>query len=252
MARRKRTEEEHDNHERWMVSYADFITLLFAFFVIMYALSSLSVGQYRVLSESIVSAFNRIPGVTPGELIKLSPNPPQSIVKPLHQAAIGATKQETTQQSREKMRFATQSMRAYLAPLVEKNLARVTEGPNGVSIELNASTLFSAGGAKLDPSAAQLMGSIGQILAPTNFLVTIEGHTDNQPISSAQFPSNWELSSSRSAAVARVFVDSGMDSRRLTASGFADQRPADDNATPEGRARNRRVVLNIAVAGVNP
>jgi chemotaxis protein MotB len=132
-----------------------------------------------------------------------------------------------------------------LAPLVREGQVRITEGALGITVEINASVLFAPGDARLDPGAVQALIAVAQILAPTDFPIIVEGHTDNVPISTPQFPSNWELSGMRASSVVRLFVDSGVDPRRMTATGYADQRPVADNATPEGRQRNRRVAITI-------
>jgi chemotaxis protein MotB len=132
-----------------------------------------------------------------------------------------------------------------LAPLVKEGQVRITEGALGITVDINASVLFAPGDASLDPGAIQALRAVASVLAPTDFPVTVEGHTDNVPINTPQFPSNWELSGMRASSVVRLFIDSGVDPRRLTATGYADQRPIDDNATSEGRARNRRVAITI-------
>ena len=132
-----------------------------------------------------------------------------------------------------------------LAPLVREGQVRITEGALAVTVDINASVLFAPGDARLDFGAVQALTAVARILAPTDFPVTVEGHTDNTPIATPMFPSNWELSGMRASAVVRLFIDQGVDPRRLTATGYADQRPVDDNASPEGRSRNRRVAITI-------
>jgi len=105
--------------------------------------------------------------------------------------------------------------------------------------------LFASGDARLDPGAVRALSAVARVLAPTDFPVIVEGHTDNTPINTPQFPSNWELSGMRASSVVRLFIEEGVDGRRLTASGYADQQPLADNATPEGRQRNRRVAITI-------
>ncbi len=122
---------------------------------------------------------------------------------------------------------------------------RVTEGALGITVEINASVLFDSGEARLQIPAVRALTAVGQILATTDFPITVEGHTDNAPISTPLFPSNWELSGARAASVVRLFIDTGVDPRRLTATGYAEQRPVADNATFEGRQRNRRVAITM-------
>ncbi|MEF8703252.1 MAG: flagellar motor protein MotD [Candidatus Accumulibacter sp. UW26] len=240
MARRKRGEEEHDNHERWLVSYADFITLLFAFFVVMYALSSVNEGKYRILSNSMVSAFRSQPVSSTGQTPMLLPAPAPAINSPLNRM------QETVkQQRREKMRNVAQDILQVMAPLVEQGKVRVLETSRGVSIEINDSILFSPGQALLQPAVVKAMQSVAEVLVAADFPIIIEGHTDNSPISTVQFPSNWELSAVRATTVLRLFAAAGVAAERLTAIGYADTRPVEPNLLADGRARNRRVTILI-------
>ena len=242
MARRKR-EEDHDNHERWMVSYADFITLLFAFFVVMYALSSVNEGKYRVLSDSMVTAFRNV-NINTSSQIPLMTIPPIQIQK---SAAVRA-QEAAKQKQRDKMRNVAKDIMEVMAPLIEQGKVRVIETSRGVSIEINDSILFSPGQALLQPPLVKAMQGIAEVLAPTDFPVIIEGHTDNVPIRNAQFPSNWELSAVRATTVLRLFADAGVAAERLTAIGYADTRPVEPNLLADGRARNRRVTILIESA----
>ncbi len=243
--RRRRAEDEHENHERWLVSYADFITLLFAFFVVMYAISQVNEGKYRVLSDTMASAFRSVPGSSSGALVQVNPNAPSPMAIPVRKNPAQLKTEETKRQNKEKMRNMAKELKEALGPLVQGGQVRVTEGAMGITIEINASVLFATGEARLDVTAVRALAAVAQILAPTEFPITVEGHTDNAPISTPQFPSNWELSGARAASVVRLFIDSGVDPRRMTALGFADQRPVADNALPDGRSRNRRVAINI-------
>jgi chemotaxis protein MotB len=241
MARRKRL-EEHDNHERWLVSYADFITLLFAFFVVMYALSTVNEGKYRILSDSMSSAFRNVPVNSASPLPPAVTLPIQVIQKP---AAAAKAQEAVKQKQREKMSHVAKDILEVMAPLIEQGKVRVIETSRGVMIEINDSILFSPGQALLQPALVKAMGAIADVLAPTDFPITIEGHTDNVPIKTAQFPSNWELSAVRATTVLRLFADSGVAAERLTAIGFADTRPVEPNLLADGRARNRRVTILI-------
>jgi chemotaxis protein MotB len=249
MPRRIRHPEEPESHERWLVSYADFITLLFAFFVTMYALSSVNEGKYRVLSDSLVQAFRNVPANASGTKIAPRMSVPR-ISAPMVPLAGSLQKasnvpKEQRRVLRAKMRNMAQAIAEALAPLVREGQVRVTETSRGVTVEINASVLFDSGDAQLDPRAVAALQAVAQILAPTEFPIVVEGHTDNTPISTAQFPSNWELSVVRAARVVRLFIDAGVAPQRVTASGYGDQRPVADNDSPEGRARNRRVSVLI-------
>lgn len=243
MARRREVEEP-ENHERWLVSYADFITLLFAFFVTMYALSSVNEGKYRILSDSLVQAFRNVTVNASGAAI--SPNASMVAVKPVVATLRKDPKTEERRRvAREKMRNMARDILAAMAPLVQDGKVRVTETARGVTVEINASVLFAPGDARLDPGAVRALRAVAEIMAATEFPVTVEGHTDTTPIATGQFPSNWELSVVRASSVVRLFVDAGVQPGNLTATGYGEQRPVADNTTPEGRARNRRVSVLI-------
>ncbi len=239
MARRKR-EDEHDNHDRWLVSYADFITLLFAFFVVMYALSTVNEGKYRILSDSMIIAFRNLPANSARQTPMLLP--PSAVQKP----SLASKAQEAAkQQQREKMRHVARELLEVMAPLIEQGKVRILETSRGVSIEINDSILFSPGQALLQPAMVKAMQSVAEVLVAAEFPITIEGHTDNIPIKNAQFPSNWELSAVRATTVLRLFIDAGVAAERLTAIGYADTRPVEPNVLADGRARNRRVTILI-------
>lgn len=241
MARRKRP-EEHENHERWLVSYADFITLLFAFFVVMYALSSINEGKYRVLADSLNNAFRNEATPQAGQVMLITqgaPPLPVPVAKPVQ--ASDAVKV----QQRDKMRNMAKEIMEVLAPLVKQGKVRVLETSRGVTVEINDSVLFAPGQASLEPLSINALQAVALVVALTDFPITIEGHTDNVPIKTPVFPSNWELSAVRATTVLRLFVESGVAPERLTAIGYGEQRPVESNDTVEGRARNRRVTILI-------
>lgn len=241
--RRKKTEEEHDNSERWMVSYADFITLLFAFFVVMYAVSSVNEGKYRVLSTSITSAFGRGVSLVPasGEIEK-SVLPSLSLPLSTHKrrSADAAIRRE-----REQMSAVTQHLLESMASLVEQGQVRVMQTARGITVEINASALFAPGEATLSNQATDILKSVAQVMKNQPYAMQIEGHTDNIPISNPYFPSNWELSAVRASSVVRLLIENGIKDNRLVAIGHGETRPVDTNDSAEGRMRNRRVQLMI-------
>ncbi len=241
MGRRKQKEEEHENHERWLVSYADFITLLFAFFVVMYAISSVNEGKYKVLSNSLVSAFHSVEVISAGSLVDMQTRT-DIVPKAVKQ---DPKVEEVKRQARDKMKNIAKDIFQVLAPLVRQGKVRVVETSRGVTIEINDSILFAPGHAILEQTSVKAMRAVAEVLAPTDFPVTIEGHTDNVPISTAQFPSNWELSAVRATTVLRLFADAGVIPSQLTAIGYGDTRPVEANDSAEGRARNRRVSILI-------
>lgn len=246
MARRRKREEEHENHERWLVSYADFITLLFAFFVVMYAVSSVNEGKYRVLSDSIVSAFSRqTPLPAPA-----SEREGQQLPLPLpmqRQRAEAEIKRE-----REQMTDIGRKLIETLSPLISEGKVRVMQTSRGVNVEINASALFAPGEARLSGQYGQVLKALANVLKDDQHAIRVEGHTDNVPISTASFPSNWELSAARASSVVRLFADNGIDESRLVAVGYGSTRPVASNDTAEGRMRNRRVQLQVLSALPDP
>lgn len=250
MARPSRRQDE-ENHERWLISYADFITLLFAFFVVMYAISSINEGKYRVLSDSLVNAFQNAPRSTDPvrigmETANRSPVG-QNMIK--QQPAV-IKKSDPVQEFRrkrqeEKMKGIAKDILKVLEPLVKEGQVRVTQSARGVMIEINASVLFAPGQAALERESIRVLKAVAQVLAEVGNAVQVEGHTDNVPIGTLAYPSNWELSTARASSVVRLFIENGVASSRLTALGYAENRPVEANDTPEGRTRNRRVTVMI-------
>ncbi|RJX30850.1 MAG: flagellar motor protein MotD [Oxalobacter sp.] len=243
MARKKR-EEEHENHERWMVSYADFITLLFAFFVVMYSLSSINEGKYRTMSNSILQAFGKKASVRPmvtgneDEVVQSFPVKPK--LNQSFRPSDAAIRRE-----KEQMTNMAQSLMASLAPLVSEGKVRVMQTAKGINVEINASVLFAQGQADLNEQSKETLQTIARVLKSDTHIIQVEGHTDNVPISNEAFPSNWELSSVRASSVIRLLIDSGVSENRLQAAAYAATIPIDSNDTEEGRQRNRRVQLMI-------
>lgn len=192
MARRKH-EEEHENHERWLVSYADFITLLFAFFVVMYAISSVNEGKYRVLSDSLGLAFGTATPKTPTIKDPVDVSRPALNTRPIpmptpaQRANEAAVKREKAQMTN----IARDILKA-MAPLISQGKVRVTQTSRGVSVEINASVLFAPGEAKLSPISEKVLRAVGEVLNNVDNNIQVEGHTDNVPISNAMFPSNWD------------------------------------------------------------
>lgn len=234
---RRKYDDDPDNQDRWLISYADFITLLFAFFVVMYAISSVNEGKYRVFSNAIGSAFGLAPGAPPvmiesQQMIAL-PNP---AVK---------RRAEALRREKEHMTHLAQDLLSTLAPLVKEGKVRVTQNSRGVSVEINASVLFDPGEARLTAESDQALRAVAGLLKDDPHAVQVEGHTDNVPIKNPTFASNWELSAVRASAVVRLFIDSGVAPARLTAVGHGANLPVAPNETLEGRARNRRVAVTI-------
>jgi chemotaxis protein MotB len=233
---RRRYDEQHENHERWLISYADLITLLFAFFVVMYAISSVNEGKYKVFSASLGTAFGgpgaQVDGADPQTLLDV----PQPLLR---------RQNETLLRERQQMKLLAQDLMRTLAPLVKSGKVTVRQSSRGVSVDINASVLFDPGEAVLTPDSREALLSIAEVLKNDAHAIQVEGHTDNTPISNPIFPSNWELSAVRASAVVRLFVEAGVPSARLTAVGVAANEPVATNQSVEGRARNRRVAVTI-------
>ncbi len=259
MARKKKP-EEHVNHERWLVSYADFITLLFAFFVVMYSISSVNEGKYRVLSDSISAAFDPARAGLP---IKLSSplRPPivdrdfqartEDVVNIENQYPSVFSGPEASEEDKVNLRKISQQVTKSLSPLVDKKLIKLTNNDLWVEIEIKSSILFPSGSARLSPKARPVLRRIGEILSQFDNQIQVEGFTDNVPIDTDEFPSNWELSSARAASVVHLLAGAKLQPRRLSAVGYGEYKPVASNDTPKGRRKNRRisiVVLSDAIA----
>lgn len=256
MARRRRHAEEHENHERWLISYADFITLLFAFFVVMYSISSINEGKYRVLSDSLMWAFRQTPkSIEPiqvGQPAKADISPNRSFVQRpnvLDTTALEVLPQDRgTQRGIEDANFMgrlADELRRALAELMDLGLVSVRFNHLWLEVEIKDSVLFPSGSAMLQPRAVPVLRSVAGILREHPNSVRVEGFTDDRPIDTLLYPSNWELSTARASSVVRLLASQGVAPQRLSAQGFAEFRPVAGNDSPEGRARNRRVVLVV-------
>jgi chemotaxis protein MotB len=250
MARKKRPEDV-DNHDRWLVSYADFITLLFAFFVVMYGISQVSEGKYKVLSQSMVKAFVR----ADQQQAALAPSKNE---KPAGDSGVfegNAGKPVAWQANPQivaKMQGIRDNLKQVLEPLEKSGQVRVNQTARGIELEFNAAALFNSGEAALQGEARKQLALVAQVLSTTDNAVQVEGHTDNIPISTPAFPSNWELSGARAGSVVRMFIDRGVRPERLMAVGYADTRPLEGNDTPDGRSRNRRVTVMVLPTDRDP
>lgn len=271
MSRRKRS-EEHENHERWLVSYADFITLLFAFFVVMYSISSVNEGKYRVLSDSIVAAFRdparSLHPVQVGDLARtaqqsdtlidrsqpvielfkvplpIQPEPESAVERSQQPAPVRQEQNQPAEIDQDSQQLAD-SIEAAMAELMDQGLIQVRRDSRWIEVEINTSILFPSGSAQLSVEAEPVLRELAARLQPLRNIIHVEGFTDNVPISNFEFISNWELSAARAASVVHLFTRLGIDPQRMAAVGYGEYRPVASNDTAEGRARNRRVVLVI-------
>lgn len=236
MARRKKR-AEHDNHERWLISYADFVTLLFAFFVVMYSISSVNEGKYKTFSDSLNVAFEQ------------TPNASSNATQPIQgRNLVDKSTMEQIERQRKiqaQMQAVDVSLRQVMAPLITNGMVGVHRTPRGVVVDISASTLFREGEEKLQPGAMETLQQVARVLSQENQSIEVEGHTDDVPIKTAQFPSNWELSAGRASSVVRVLSSYGVSEKRLSAVGMAANQPVVPNDTPAHRAKNRRVSITI-------
>lgn len=231
----KKKHEEHENHERWLVSYADFITLLFAFFVVMYSISSVNEGKFRTVSDSIKAALNPVVSPSSTSLPFTIGQNKALTVKPTLESA----KEPAVRRLRQIMRSLKNETHLEIIQLKE-----LTNGD--IVLTLPDTVLFLTGESALRPQARPFLQAIGEVLIELDRHVRVEGHTDNVPISTVQFPSNWELSATRAVTVVRTLSEQyGVQADHLTALGHADSSPLTDNLTPEHRAQNRRVEIVV-------
>lgn len=261
---RKKRHEDHINHEAWAIPYGDLVTLLLAFFVVMYSISSVNEGKYRVLSDSMVAAFRGTPKTTrPIQIGDATPvggaQQAFSDVVPLRTVGRSALElpEETPAEeladiesvqeeiARASLKSIAAQVRSALEELIELGQVQIRETPLGLEVEIRTDLLFSVGVARVEAGALPTLQRLADILQPMPNPIQVEGHTDDVPISTARFPSNWELSSARASSVIRLFQGRGVAPERMVAVGLGEFRPAQDNATSVGRDRNRRVTIII-------
>lgn len=241
MARRK-IRIDHDNHNRWLISYADFVTLLFAFFVVMYATSSLNETKYKTFSDSLSIAFSNQPH-SPYTPTVVTDNQEQVLKSFVDKRTVRLGEQQRKLQDR--MKNLAGSLKQVLSPLINQHQVNINFTKRGVVIDISASSLFKTGEAVLQPSALDVLRQVSVELIDEGFPIEVEGHTDDIPIKSAQFPSNWELSSARASSVVRMMINNGVPEKRLAVVGLASNQPLLPNDSPENRAKNRRVSITI-------
>ncbi|HKN87190.1 MAG TPA: flagellar motor protein MotB [Nitrospiraceae bacterium] len=227
--------EEHENHERWLVSYADFITLLFAFFVVMYSISSVNEGKFRTVSESIQAALRPVVSHPAADVHFNLGDYKSSLIPTL------SLKTQFIRRIEEVLNKVNKDVQA-------KDNVIITEIDRGVMITIADSLLFESGRAEIRAEALPVLEGLAEVLAVNTSVkeVRVQGHTDNVPIRSTLFPSNWELSATRAAMVARMLTELyRIQPEQVSAVGYAEFHAIADNLTPENRAKNRRVELLV-------
>jgi len=267
MRRDSRNHDEEANHDRWLISYADFITLMFAFFVVMYSISSVSEGKYRVLSDALNQAFDSNQETTsqvpnPIELPILQSLPYEQADGTIKAEPVEGIKEEilaendeqaedlakpSSEQDRIKKSLGeiADDIRYEVLPFIDEQLISVNNSDTAIEVEIKSQLLFPSGNARLVSKAIPVLSNLATIFSTFNNPIQVEGFTDNQPIKTTTFPSNWELSAARAASVVHLFMRKGIDPTRMSAVGFAEFRPIADNNTKEGRQENRRVLIVI-------
>jgi chemotaxis protein MotB len=247
------------NHEAWAIPYGDLVTLLFALFTVMYAMSSVNEGKFRVLSDAMIAAFNGAPksmrpvnmgepepgkggekpliGITPTALIKIKGQEESPHQTPPARADIPGSLIRMEREVQEAMRA-----------LIDAKLITVKRESMWLEIEINTDILFPSGSGAFSSSAAPVLDKLAEVLKPFPNPIRVEGHTDDRPIHTSAFPSNWELSAARAASVVHEFTKQGIDPLRLEIVGFGEFHPRQPNASAEGRNANRRVAVLVLEA----
>ncbi|WP_086931376.1 flagellar motor protein MotB [Agarilytica rhodophyticola] len=215
------------NHERWLISYADFITLLFGFFVVMYSISQVNENKYKVLSDTLESTFSNIV---------------DSGIKDTDSNDIEGFNNNS---NLAELTELSERLKESLSSLIDDDAVSVFANEEWVEITLNANILFTSGNAELAKDAKKLLTSVADILVPYDNAIAIAGHTDNLPISNTRFQNNWALSSARAVSVVNLMSFQGINPERLSAVGYGEYRPIVSNDTAQGRIQNRRVVLRV-------
>jgi chemotaxis protein MotB len=271
--------QEEGNGERWLLTYSDMITLLMALFMVLFSISSVNISKYRTLQQALRAAFSGtilpsggksiaqpstasassrasatagaqsiapLTGITPAEL-ENAPGSEASGARSPAAASAPQTLNFQSSASREQEEFSAikQRLEAYAARHGFSQHVHIAIERRGLVIQvLTDSVLFASGSAALDPQGHPLLNEIAKLLQLDRVHpVAVEGNTDDVPIHTAAFPSNWELSTARASTVVRFLIGFGVDQQRLSAAGFAELRPLASNSDPAGRARNRRVAI---------
>lgn len=255
MSRRRHAahDEEHENHERWLVSYADMMTLLTALFMMLYAMSVLDLKKYEAFQEAFTQGMGKHVHALPGKGDppngeKLATKPGAKIGKPdpspspISDQLMPVLDQDELRKLKQKL-----DMQIKLTGLQDQ--VQVDLDQRGLVVNVVSGVLFGSGDATLTGRGDKVLGGLGAVFSRMSNTLVVEGHTDPVPISSAAFPSNWELSTARATAVLRFLISSSdIRPSRLSATGYADTHPRGTNTTEAGRANNRRVDIVVQAA----
>lgn len=245
---RRPIEDDDETPDRWLVSYADFITLLFAFFVVMYSVSSVNQGKYKELSSSINVAFSNDKPKPEGQTQVSVTNPVQAQVDKAAEPPLPSSPPTQAQQVEvDAMSNLGKQLSQTLSPLIKAGNARVIQNNRGLRIDIKDSVLFTAGSADLIETAKTVLTEITYPLLNSNHAILVEGHTDNTPIyiQNAAFFSSWELSAVRASSVIGMFNEVGIENIRLSALGYGPSQPISNNSTEKGRETNRHISIMV-------
>lgn len=250
MRRRRPPQDDLHNKERWLISYADFITLLFAFFVVMYSVSSVNEGKYKVLSETFTGVFNAPqrslqPVTVGGQPVRAQQQQHEDVIPP-PVTEVPRNPELDAEGRTEALRTMANQLAMEFDELINQGVVSLETSSEWIELNLPNSMLFGSGDAEPHYDSFEVIEKIASVLRNRDNAVKVEGFTDNQPIRTSRFPSNWELSTARAAAVARMLMMEGIEPERLAAVGYGQYQPVARNDTEEGRRRNRRVVLLIS------
>ena len=244
---RRRFAKSHTSHERWLISYADFITLLFAFFVVLYAFAKADQKRQTEVSQAIDTAFKSL-GLF-ANASRLPDNKTASSAKEQAVMAMNIVMGEDVlapAQVKDDLARIKHDLDERLASQIAQHTVAIKLGKDGLVISLREAGFFDSGSAAPRKESLESMQQIASELAQMPYDLRVEGHTDNVPIHTAEFASNWELSSARATNIARAMLSlHGVSPDRLSAAGYAEFHPVDTNDTADGRGRNRRVDLVI-------
>lgn len=248
--RRRERRRAHVSHERWLVSYADFITLMFAFFVVLYASSKADLRKQQMISQSIDSAFRQL-GIFPNSARRpLDSKQTTSAAKepaPMPMNVVMGEDVLAPVEVKHDLERMQRQMEHMLSNQIAQHTVAIQMGKDGLVISLREAGFFSSGSAIPHPQTLPVLRQIAQVVGPTGYNVRVEGHTDNVPIHNLEFDSNWELSASRATHIGRILLDThAIAPERISVAGYAEYHPIAGNDTEAGRAENRRVDLVIA------
>lgn len=256
---------EQEQLDRWLVSYADYMTLMFALFVVLYAMALLKEEPYSVLSDSLTKLFEKpsekATGVKGSSVLTVPTQQSEfdmygsSLQQAKGPELVADARQLSEVQQKQlgsPLESVEQQLRRSLANLLEQGVAKIQQDENWLTIELNSGLLFASGSATTTPSARVLLAEITRILAPVSNFIRVRGYTDDQPINNELFASNWELSVSRATSVLRLLEQLELAPQRMAIEGYGQYYPFSANNTAKGRAENRKVVIAVSRFGYQP